>query len=78
MWDSLGVLTVQGGPWGVIVLTIVAIIRGWLIPRRTHQERVSDLKQQAEDWRAAYLSEQKVSAEKDKQISILLGRPKEN
>lgn len=78
MWDSLGTLVVQGGFPTLTAVAILAVIRGWLIPRWTHLERIKDLKESRDDWKAAYLSEQKVSAEKDKQISILLGRPKED
>lgn len=39
----------QGGPWAlaalVITMVVTALVRGWLIPRSTHMDRVGDLKQ---------------------------------
>ena len=67
MWDSLSAVALQGGPWTLISLFVLSILRGWLIPHRTHQDRVSDLK-------AAIAALEETVAEKDKQISILLGR----
>ena len=78
MWESLGSLAVQGGPWGLVGLMVVAILRGWLIPRTTHLDRIGDLKQRAEDYKAAWEAERNISAERQQQVSILLGRGKEN
>lgn len=67
MWEALGTLALQGGPWGVLLFTAMSIIRGWLIPRRTHLDRVGDLK-------AAIAALEETVAEKDRQLAILLGR----
>ena len=70
MWESLGIGLAQTGPWGVIVFGVVSILRGWLIPRRVHLDRVADLK-------AAIDAQRETIAEQKQQIGILLGRPKE-
>ena len=67
MWDSLSAIALTGGPWTLVSLFVVSILRGWLIPRRTHQDRIGDLK-------AAIAALEDTVAEKDKQLSILLGR----
>lgn len=38
--DPLASLALQGGGWGLVSLTVVALIRGWLMPRGTHREIV--------------------------------------
>lgn len=70
MWETLGLGLTQGGPWGVIVFGVVSILRGWLIPRRVHLDRVADLK-------AAIDAQRETIAEQKQQIGILLGRVKE-
>lgn len=63
----------QGGPWGILVLVMVAIITGRLIPRWTHLQRVQDLKQNAADYRAALGTERERGDELRAQMAILLG-----
>jgi hypothetical protein len=46
---------------------VVSLVRGWLIPRRTHLDRVGDLK-------AAIAALEETVAEQKQQIGILLGR----
>lgn len=77
MWDTFGLVALQGGPWGLIGLFVVSIMRGWLIPRAVHDARVADLRQRADDFRAAWEAERKISAERQEQVGILLGRAKE-
>lgn len=67
--DPLAALALQGGGWGLVSLTVVALIRGWIIPRTTHREIVSRLENAIKALEATV-------AEKDKQVSILLGRDK--
>lgn len=40
MWETVGLLT----PFGVIGFTVLSLVRGWLIPRSWHRERVQDYK----------------------------------
>lgn len=70
MWDSLAKIAISGGPVGLVALCVVSIIRGWLIPRRVHLDRVGDLK-------AANEALERANAEKDRQIATLLGRARE-
>lgn len=67
VWEQLAI---QGGPWAIIALGVVSIIRGWLIPRTTHLDRVNDLK-------AAIAAKDATIAEQQHQISALLGRARE-
>lgn len=64
MWETLAV---QGGPWALVGIFVLSVFRGWLIPRRTHEDRVSDLK-------AAIAALEETVHEQKTQISILLGR----
>lgn len=65
MWDwTSAVQWVGNGSIGTLVL--VSLIRGWLIPRRTHLDRVGDLK-------AAIAALEDTVSEQKQQISILLG-----
>lgn len=63
MWATL---IVQGGPWALISLCVVSVLRGWLIPRRTYLDRVSDLK-------ATIAALEATVDQKDEQLGILLG-----
>lgn len=62
------------GPWltpgGVLLLLAWSVVRGWLIPRAWHQERIGDYK-------AALDAQKETIAEKDRQLSILLGMSRE-
>lgn len=64
----MATVALQGGPWGLLGLVVVSVIRGWLIPRRLHLDRVGDLK-------AAIAALEATVAEQKQQINILLGRP---
>lgn len=67
MWDSLSTLAVQGGPWGLVSLCVISVLRGWLIPRRTHLDRVGDLK-------AAIAALEDTVVELKAQNAMLMGR----
>lgn len=68
MWDWEW--AVKAGPWGLLALVVVSLVRGWLIPRSTHRDRVADYK-------AALADKDATIAEQRKQISILLGLTRE-
>jgi hypothetical protein len=61
-------LLAGGGPPAVIAFGVLSIMRGWLIPRSVHEDRVSDLK-------ATIAALQATNAEREHQIGILLGAP---
>lgn len=63
MWEQLAI---QGGPWGLVGLVVVSLIRGWLIPRTTHRDRIAD-------YRAAIADKDATIAELRAQQAILLG-----
>lgn len=67
MWDSLSTLAIHGGPWGLVGLYSVSILRGWLIPRRWHLDRVGDLKE-------AIAALEETVAELKQQQALLMGR----
>lgn len=75
--DVFAAVAVQGGPWGIIALGVVSFMRGWIVSRKVHEDRVSDLKQRAEDYKAAWEAEKRTSEENRQQVSILLGRTRE-
>lgn len=68
--DPLATLALQGGGWGLVGLTVIALIRGWLIPRRTHREIVG-LLEHATSTLEATVAEQK------RQIATLMTSAKE-
>lgn len=70
MWQSLATLAVTGGPWSLLALVIVSIVRGWLIPKASHEREIAYRE------RTITALEDTV-AEREKQISILLGRLRE-
>ncbi len=66
VWDwTSAAQWVGNGSLGALV--VVSLVRGWLIPRRTHLDRVGDLK-------AAIAALEETVAEQKQQIGILLGR----
>lgn len=66
MWESVGQIAVKGGPWSIVGLVVVSLIQGWLIPRRTHLDRVEDL-------RAIITALEATVLEQKQQIAVLLG-----
>lgn len=70
MWESIGLIAAKGGPWGIVALVVVSLIQGWLIPRRTHLDRIEDLK-------AAITALEATVREREAQIGTLLGRTRE-
>ena len=67
MWNSLGMLAVNGGPWGLVTFFVVSVWRGWLIPRSWHRERMADFK-------AANAALEDTVKEQNQQIALLVGR----
>lgn len=65
--DSLLPIAVQGGPW---VLLALLVVRGWLVPRATHLREIGYMQRTITALEATV-------AEREKQISILLGQLKE-
>jgi hypothetical protein len=65
VWESVGLIAVKGGPWGLLTLVVLSLIQGWLIPLRTHLARVEDLK-------AAISALEATVREREQQIGILL------
>jgi hypothetical protein len=68
--DALAAVALQGGPWGIIALVVVSLVRGWLIPRTTHKERIADYQAAIAEYRATI-------AELREQRDILLGKSRE-
>lgn len=67
MWTTLLDLAARNGPWAVPCLLVMF---GWLIPRWTHRERIADYK-------AALKASEATVAERERQISIMLGRDRD-
>lgn len=57
-------LLVEGGPWALISLIVVSVLRGWLIPRSVHESRVRDLKETIARYQAA-------NARREQQVATL-------
>ncbi len=69
MWDTVAVLA-QGGPSALLGLVILSIVRGWLIPKTTHEREIGYRERTITALEATV-------AEREKQIAILLGRLRE-
>lgn len=69
-WESIGLIAARGGPWGIVALAVISLIQGWLVPRRTHEDRVADLK-------ATIAALEATVHERERQIGIMLERVKE-
>lgn len=64
---------------GIVVLVLVSVIRGWLVPKSSHEREIEILERridektaEATEWRAAYQAEQAVGRERDAQHRMLL------
>lgn len=77
MWESIGLVAAKGGPVGLIALVVVSLLQGWLIPRRSHLDRVEDLKERIADLKAACAALEATVDERERQIGILLTRARE-
>lgn len=64
-WASL---LAGGGPWALITLVVISIIRGWLVPSAT----VTLLMQRAEEWRAAWEKSEEARRVQAEQVTQLL------
>jgi hypothetical protein len=71
MSDPLATFALQGGSWGLVGLVVLSLIRGWLIPRSTHQEIVAKLER-------AILKLEATVAEREHQVSALMTRSRES
>lgn len=63
MWESIGPYL---APTSLIGLTVVSLIRGWLIPRSWHRERIQDYKD-------TIAAKDATIAELKAQLAVLLG-----
>lgn len=64
-WDTiLG----KGGPWTLLALAVLSVIRGWLVPSST----VSLLMQRADDYKAAWQRSDEARAVQAEQLTALL------
>ncbi|WKN47159.1 hypothetical protein [Nocardioides sp. Arc9.136] len=54
-----------GSGWALVVLFVTAIMRGQLVPRRTHEDAIHD----RDEWRAESRLKDAQIVEKDKQLS---------
>lgn len=61
---------------GWVGFSITAVLRGWMIPAKTHEREVGILKDQSREWRAAYTAEQGISQELRTQNGMLLEQGK--
>lgn len=63
-----GTLLAGGGPWALLSLAVLSVIRGWLVPSAT----VTLLMQRAEDFRVAWERTEQARAAQAEQIGSLL------
>ena len=63
-----GTLLAGGGPWALITLTVLSVIRGWLVPSST----VTLLMARAEDYRNAWEKSEEARKVQAEQVTQLL------
>lgn len=63
-----GALLTGGGPWAIVALAVISVIRGWLVPSST----VTLLMQRAEEWRAAWEKSEEARRVQAEQVAQLL------
>ncbi len=67
--DIPNTVITNGGAAGILALAVLAVLRGWLVPRKVLEEaredreaRLVDMRQQVDDWKAAFqASEQRAT-----------------
>lgn len=72
-------LLVQGGAVAILAVTVLGIIRGWLVPASSlekmltlHAERLQEAHERADEWKGVAKVAITAAAEKDHQLSQLL------
>ncbi len=60
------------GATGTLVLVVLMILRGLLIPRKIHEERVSDKDKQIDLWRTAWEKSEEAARIQRDQLSMYL------
>lgn len=63
-----GALLAGGGPWAIITLVVISVIRGWLVPAAT----VTLLLARAEEWRQAWEKSEEARRIQAEQVTQLL------
>lgn len=63
-----GTLLAGGGPWALLSLAVLSVIRGWLVPAST----VALLMQRAEEWRTAWEKAEEARRVQAEQVTQLL------
>ena len=69
MWDTL----LDRGPWGLIALIVVSIIRGWLVPRWWHEREITRMEKRIADKEATGMIWKEIADERREQIATLMG-----
>lgn len=53
-------------PWGALiglsVLIIVSLVRGWLIPKSTHEREIVQERQRGDEWKESTIAERSVNS----------------
>lgn len=65
-------LTPTIGATGLLAVVVLMILRGALVPRRVHDDRMADKDAQIQSWRDAYLKEAETVDVQRGHITVLL------
>ena len=78
--DIPGDLLTQGGAVGILAVTVLGIVRGWLVPGSSmdkmlavHELRLAEERARGDEWRAVARAAMARAAERDRQTELLLG-----
>lgn len=78
--DNISPAWLANGPAvGLLIVIFLAVIRGWLLPRRTHDEmlklhaeRLAEERARGDQWKSAWEAERQRADEQEQQFKLVL------
>lgn len=65
-------LSLPGALIGLVVLLAVSVIRGWFIPRSSHERELAQSDKRGDEWKETVMAERAVNQEIRKQNTMLI------
>jgi hypothetical protein len=77
-WQSIAIAVgLVGTPWATLTYIVRRIVRGELISRTVHLDRVNDLQRQADQWKAVAELADKRADLRERQLAAIVTAPRE-